>query len=140
MKKSVGDYKICIEEATAFLNVAKRCNCGCEFLLGGMYPFAVNASFSCELFIKAVMLKKSPNDECSQGHDLKVLFNTLEMNDRTAIESIYKGKCLKPFSELLDESRTAFEDWRYAYEKEVYINIDGIIAFAEALQEFNKTL
>lgn len=48
----VGDYKVCIDEATAFLNVAKSCidSIG-EFLSGKMYPFAVNASFLMKDFV-----------------------------------------------------------------------------------------
>ena len=57
----VGDYQVCIDEATAFLNVAKLCTDDISgFLLGKMYPFVVNVSFSCELFIKAIMIKQSP--------------------------------------------------------------------------------
>ena len=113
----VGDYKVCIDEATAFLNVAKSCidSIG-EFLSGKMYPFAVNASFSCELFIKAIMIKQSPTQEFSRGHDLKQLFDALDDKDRTAIRSAYNKKCSKPLDELLDESSKAFEDWRYALE------------------------
>ena len=137
----VGDYRVCIDEATAFLDVAKSCvdNIG-EFLYGRMYPFAVNASFSCELFIKAIMIKQSPTDEFVRGHDLKKLYNTLTDKDRTAIKSIYDGKCSKPLDELLDESGKAFEDWRYALEKGVSICVDGIIAFAEALQEYDASM
>lgn len=137
----VGDYKVCIDEATAFLNVAKSCidNIG-EFLSGKMYPFAVNASFSCELFIKAIMIKQSPTQEFSRGHDLKQLFDALDNKDRTAIRSAYNKKCSKSLDELLDESGKAFEDWRYALEKHVSICVTGIIAFAEVLQEYNKAI
>ena len=126
----VGDYKVCIDEATAFLNVAKSCidSIG-EFLSGKMYPFAVNASFSCELFIKAIMIKQSPTQEFSRGHDLKQPFDALDDKDRTAIRSAYNKKCSKPLDELLDESGKAFEDWRYALEKGVSICVTGIIAF-----------
>lgn len=136
-----GDYQVAIDEATAFLNIAKSCTDDVgEFLLGKMYPFAVNASLSCELFIKAIMIKKSPTDEFMKGHDLKKLYNALENDDKTAIELLYKNKCVKPLSELLDESRNAFVEWRYALENGVSICVNGIVAFAEALQEYNKTI
>lgn len=141
MKKKVGDYQVAIDEATAFLNIAKSCTDDVgEFLLGKMYPFAVNASLSCELFIKAIMIKKSLNSEFEGGHDLKELYNSLESSERSAIESMYNEKCIKPLSELLDESRKAFIEWRYALENGVSICVNGIIAFAEALQEYNKTI
>lgn len=136
-----GDYQVCMDEATAFLAVAKSCagDAG-EFLAGKMYPFAVNASFSCELFIKAIMIKKSPTQEFSRGHDLKELFHKLDDEDRTAIRTAYNKKCDKPLDELLYESGKAFEDWRYALEKGVSICVTGIIAFAEALQEYNQSM
>ena len=137
----VGDYQVAIDEATAFLNIAKSCAVDVgEFLSGKMYPFAVNASLSCELFTKAIMIKRSPTNEFKRGHDLKILYNTLESNDKVAIELLYKNKCVKPLSELLDESGNAFVEWRYALENRVSINVTGIIAFAEALREYNKTI
>ena len=93
-----------------------------------------------ELFIKAIMIKQSPTQEFSRGHDLKQLFDALDDKDRTAIRSAYNKKCSKPLDELLDESGKAFEDWRYALEKGVSICVTGIIAFAEALQEYNKAI
>lgn len=133
----VGNYQVCIDEATAFLNVAKLCidDVG-NFLFGGMYPFVVNASFSCELFLKAIMIKKSSNSEFERGHDLKKLFSAIGDDDRAAIEALYNQKCKEPLSKLLDESRQAFEDWRYAFEKKVSVSVTGIIAFSEALKEY----
>lgn len=137
----VGDYQVCIDEAAAFLNVAKLCTDSIdEFLSGKMYPFVVNASFSCELFMKAIMIKRSPTQEFNWGHDLKYLFNALDDGDRLSIRSAYHEKCSKPLDELLDESGKAFEDWRYALEKGVSICVTGIIAFAETLQEYNTAM
>lgn len=136
-----GDYKVCIDEATAFLSIAKSCTDDVgEFLLGKMYPFSVNASFACELFIKAIMINRSPTNEFSCGHKLKDLFVELNKNDQIAIESLYTAKTKKSLSELLDEFGNAFEDWRYAFENGVSICVTGIIAFAEALQEYVKTI
>lgn len=137
----VGDYKVAIDGANAFLDTAKMCyNDADGFLSGKMYPFAVNASFSCELFIKAIRIKRSPKDEFEKGHDLKTLYNNLEDKDKTAIKLLYDEKCTKPLSELLDESGEAFEKWRYALEDKVSICVSGIIAFAEALQEYTRTI
>ena len=106
-----GDYQVCIDEATAFLDVAKSCtnNIG-DFLYGKMYPFAVNASFSCELFIKAIMIKRSPTQKFRKGHDLKQLFNDLDESDKAIIKNKYTSSCSKPLDELLNESSRAFED------------------------------
>lgn len=137
----IGDYSVCVNEASAFLSVAKSCcdDTG-EFLSGKMYPFAVNCSFSCELFIKAIMISKSAKDEFERGHDLKMLFESLDLTDQNAITAIYNTKCSKPLTELLGESGRAFEDWRYALEKGVSICVTGILSFAEALQEYITTI
>lgn len=137
----VGDYKVCIDEATAFLDIAKLCSNDIgELLSEKMYPFAVNASFSCELFIKAIMIKRSPTNEFQCEHKLDKLFETLDEKDRQAIEAFYSAKCNSPLYNLLAESSNAFIKWRYALEEGVSINASAIIAFAEALQEYNKTL
>lgn len=71
---------------------------------------------------------------------MKQLFDALDYKDRMTIRSVYNKKCSKPFDELLDESGKVFEDWRYAIEKGVSLCVTGIIAFAEALQEYNKAI
>ena len=133
------DYRVCLDEAIAFLDVAKACIDDTDsFLTGKMYPFVVNVSFSCELFIKAIMIKRSPTHSFSHGHDLEQLFNALDNEDKAAVYLKYNTKCNKPLDELLNESGKAFENWRYAFERSVSICVTGIMAFAEALHEFNK--
>ena len=137
----VGNYKVCIDEASAFLKVAKDCTENtADFLSGMMYPFAVNVSFSCELFLKGIMIARSSTDEFNRGHDLKDLFSQLNKQDQEAIARLYANKCCKSLDELLQESANAFENWRYALEKGVSICVSGMIAFADALQEYNKTI
>ena len=135
----VGDYKVCIEEATAFLHIAQSCvgDAG-EFLLGQMYPFAVNCSLSCELYIKAIMIHNSQNGEFKKGHNLNDLFESMDAVDQNAITSIYAHKCTKPLSELLTESGDAFIDWRYALEKGVTICVSGILALPQSLAEYTS--
>lgn len=75
-----------------------------------------------------------------ENQSIKDLYNALESNDKAEIELLYENKCVKPLSELLDESGNAFIKWRYALEDGVSICVNGIIAFAEALQEYSKTI
>ena len=137
--KLTGDYRVCVNEADAFLSVAKYCVRSIEDFLGGkMYPFAVNISFACELYLKAVMIRRSTGSEYVRGHDLKQLFESLETGDRDEIRQMYEKKCPVPLDQLLEESGKAFEEWRYALEKAASINVTGILAFAEVLQSFVK--
>ena len=135
------DYNVCVSEANAFLRVAIYLEESVvDFLCGGMYPFAVNAAFACELFLKAILICNSSNGNIAQGHHLESLFSSLPEAARNQIEGRYTQKCNHDFSSLLTEIDNAFVDWRYAYEKGVGINISGILAFANSLKEYVETL
>lgn len=141
MSLQTGDYKVCIDEANCFLEVAKWCSKDAFKLLRGyMYPFAVNAALSCELYIKAIMMHNSPNkNEFEKGHDLQNLFGQLLDEDKTKIETLYNQKSKQPLSEFLQESKNAFVEWRYALEQGVKINVVAVLGFAEALKEYIDT-
>ena len=137
--KLTGDYRVCVNEADAFLSVAKSCVRSIEDFLGGkMYPFAVNVSFACELYLKALMIRRSSASEFVRGHDLKSLFESLSPEDRDAIRKMYGKKSGVSLDQLLEESGKAFEDWRYALEKAASINVTGILVFANVLQDYVK--
>lgn len=131
-----GDFSVCKVSADAFLQVAKQCAESVDNLLRGlMYPFAVNASFSCELYLKAIMMQ-SNNGKFKKGHDLQRLFAHLKTAEQDAIASYYNQKHNKNLSVLLAESPRAFEEWRYAMESKVSINVDDMIDFAESLKQY----
>lgn len=72
--KKTGDFSVCKLEADSFLETAMWCSENVDnFLCGQMYPFAVNISLSCELYLKAIMIQSSSNCEFESGHDLKCL-------------------------------------------------------------------
>lgn len=130
------EFSVCKMEADAFLQVAKQCAENVDKLLSGlMYPFAVNVSFSCELYLKAIMMQ-SNNGEFERGHNLQLLFAHLKTAEQDAIVSYYNQKHNKNLSVLLAESPRAFEEWRYAMESKVSINVDGMIDFAESLKQY----
>lgn len=131
---SKGDFKICLEEANEFLEVAEWCNNSTR--ISSIYSSVVNASFSCELYIKALMIYKSSNNEFSIGHNIENLFNLLEVSDKTAIENLYLKKTNKSLSKLLIEIDDAFVKWRYAFENGVSINITECLLFAETLKKY----
>lgn len=138
MATAIGDFNVCYEAACSFLRVAEWCDGEDEihFLSGGMYPFSVNIAFANELFIKAILIHNSSNDEFTKGHNLKDLFGILPQSDQVAITSTYNAKCSEDLSTLLNENGDAFVDWRYALEREVSICIKGMLALAQALKEY----
>lgn len=141
--KAIGDFNVCLESANQFYSVAAWCydRDAIDFMTNTMYPYAVNISFACELYLKAIMIKHSSQSEFNTGHDLLTLFNSLDANDQAAINNYfiisYPSKSLRDF---LDENRAVFVDWRYALEKQVEVNVSGFNAFVEALREHLKNL
>lgn len=141
--KAVGEYDICLESANQFYSVATWCydRNAFDFLTNTMYPYAVNISFACELYMKAIMIKRSSLSDFYIGHDLLALFNSLDANDQAALDSDFSAHYTsKPLKDFLDENKTVFIDWRYALEKQVSVNISGFNAFAESLREFIKRM
>ncbi len=127
--------KNCKLEADQFLYIATRCTKDADTFLSTPYVFVVSCSFACELYMKAILMNNNVNPP--KTHDLGKLFDALSPDDRTKIENTYNSKEeIKPIAELITECKTAFEDWRYAYEKEsLQIHVDALQAFAESLKE-----
>ena len=134
MKIAKGDFKICLEEANEFITVAKWCNDSTR--ISSIYSSVVNVVFSCELYIKAIMIYNSQQDEFQEGHDIKILFNSLQNSDKLAIEKLYNKKCSKKLDILLTEINEAFIKWRYAFEDAMSINITECLFFAQSLEEY----
>lgn len=135
------DIKVCITEAHAFLHTAKLLEDELDTMIGGgIYPFAVNATFACELYLKAILMYHSSDGTIAKTHKLDDLFNALSSGAKTQIEVSYSQNCTSDLNTLLAEVSTAFVDWRYAFEKGVRINVTGILAFANALKDYVITL
>ena len=105
-----------------------------------MYPFTVNVAFSCELYMKAIMIYNSTDGTIARGHKLDELFNNLPDDAKTKIETSFNKKLKCDLSSFLSEISTAFVEWRYAFEGGVNINVTGILAFATALEEYVDTI
>jgi hypothetical protein len=101
-------------------------------------PPLVNFAFSIELYIK--LLRVLADGDLMQGHNLHDLFLELETvaNDVSATcvrNHRYARGCRDDFLGYLDETKSVFEDWRYAYESEVLIAVpDNLHALADAFR------
>lgn len=92
-------------------NLAKIKN-GYSFFRYYIGPCVVNLSFSCELYMKAMV-----NDAKVHEHSLKKLFSKLDENQQHAVQIEYdKIHCNLDFIECLDIHDNAFVDWRYIGE------------------------
>ena len=143
MNKHDGDYEICLGEARAFLDAAKYCYNNkniSDFLEYLMYPFVVNLAFSCELFLKSIMIFRSNTNEFIAGHPLDDLFTALPVNDQNAIRALFALKCSDDLDILLKSHRDAFENWRYAFEKPVTARVSSLIKLTECMDEYSSAL
>jgi hypothetical protein len=107
-------------------------------------PPLVNFAFSIELYIK--LLRFLVDGELMQGHNLRDLFIELDKTapevGTTAIrQHRYARGDREKFIEYLNDTKSIFEDWRYAYENEFLIAVpDNVHALADAFRAAMREL
>lgn len=138
---STGDIKICIEEAGAFLEVSQTINknCGSIILDSMIYPLVVNAAFSCELSLKALLMIQDKS-EITKGHKLAELFSKLEDQYQSKIESTASTELIIPLEDALNEFNDTFLEWRYAFEKGVGAHYLELVKLAKILYECSNEI
>ena len=139
----VGDFSVCKEAADQFYITAHRCKGEnvADYLLDGFYPYAVNIAFACELYLKAIMIHRSVNNEFWTGHELRELFSHLDSADSQVIEKNFANKLpSKDLHTFLIGNNKVFEEWRYALEGSVMMDISGFEAFSEILHDYVQAL
>jgi predicted nucleotidyltransferase len=101
-------------------------------------PPLVNFAFSIELYIK--LLRFLADGRLMEGHNLHDLFLKMEKAATAVATSAirhhrYARGNREEFIEYLVETKSAFEDWRYAYEKELLVAVpDNFRALADAFR------
>ena len=95
-------------------------------------PVMVNIAFSCELYMKALLMWCSKCRKIIGEHKLNALFGMLEMPLQDKIKRESKIEC---WDDFLKDSADAFRDWRYYYEKDnvMFGYIGDLFVFAEVL-------
>jgi HEPN domain-containing protein len=83
-------------------------------------PAIVCAAFSAEVGLKTILARCGIT---AKGHDLKALYSSLPKHLQLQIQ---EGTCLAEleFKKLLEESRLAFVEWRYVFERESYLKVN----------------
>ena len=122
---------IAYQKACDFLDVANTLNQQEDFKL---IPTVVNAAFSCELFLKALLIWKQQSAKPIKIHPLEELFSLLDQVDQAEIK---KASDIFNWSSFMQESSKAFEKWRYVHENDAFlmISIGDLIRFSKALKE-----
>lgn len=86
-----------------------------------LFPFIVNASFACELYLKAIhyfngtKFPKSGTD----GHNLEKLFDLLPIADKQHLVNSFQMEYGDTFDLELSAAALAFLDWRYWFEADM---------------------
>ena len=78
-------------------------------------PVIVNLAFSCELYMKAILMLQRKSREIIIGHELDQLLSEL---DETIRERILRETNIRNWNRFMKDSSNAFEAWRYYYEKD----------------------
>ena len=98
-------------------------------------PVIVNLAFSCELYIKSLLMLQRKSREIVIGHELDKLLSQL---DKPIQERIFRESNIENCDEFIKDSSNAFEEWRYYYEdiKETRIgHISGLFKLADTLDK-----
>ena len=78
-------------------------------------PVIVNLAFSCELYMKALLMLQQKNRKIIISHELDQLFSELNEDIR---ERILCETNIRNWDRFMKASSNAFEAWRYYYEKD----------------------
>ena len=104
-----------LASAESFLKAADRCLNGCKVEEGIeelIIPGTVCASFSCELFLKYILIVE--NDEEVRGHRLADLFRKCSKEVQTALTELRTD-----ILEILERNNEQFVEARYHHEEDI---------------------
>lgn len=112
--------------------------------IGLFMPLVTLTSFSCELFLKLILLINS-NDINLKGHNLAFLYNKIPMEMQNDIVQILLEKNpnfnIVEFQKYLNEISSLFIDSRYIHEKcELSISYEFLKEFRYALIDICNNL
>ena len=114
-----GSFNLALSEAEAFYKtacIAEEEHIRLDWNSDFLFPFVVNLSLACELYMKSIMIFTSKEGTFLKEHDLKKLFDELNADIQGVLQNNFEenGKSL---SEFLERHKNHFIDFRYAFEK-----------------------
>jgi|LQYC01.1.fsa_nt_gi HEPN domain-containing protein len=122
-----------LASAESFLKAADRCLNSCKIEEGIeelIIPGTVCASFSCELFLKYILLME--NDEEVKGHRLADLFRKCSEETQTALTELRTN-----ILEILERNNEHFVEARYHHEEDSFsFRQQELLQTAEVLSRF----
>ncbi len=157
MERDINTCRRMFEHVCAFVDCAQSCEIEPNNIelrtRSHTVAGIVNSAFSCEIFIKTLLVYNGKDFHDVHGHELKGLWEDYKaLDERTAadieerIKEYFQSSDENIFDNLLAESSDAFEYWRYIYEKDCgNVNINFLIGLRYLLrgvccyQLFGKT-
>ena len=135
-------FSDCKSAADSFYRVSKEIgNDDALQILYNLYPYVVNLSFACELYLKAIKFHDDPSLKKVPGHKLNEIFDTLKGDEKRDLTACFESNFSTPLNKFLAEDNRDFVVWRYAFEKEeVRANLSGLELFADVLHDYVKPL
>lgn len=141
MEKQYSDFFIAAITADGYFGTAKLIRSsihdGIECMLKYASPYIVNLAFSCELYMKALLLYRGIRfcTANGKGHDLRELYNQLCEEDKALICTKLKD----PISavDLLQVQRNLFVNFRYPYEMKIPAPLE-LAPFEEITQTLSE--
>ena len=99
-----------------------------------MIPQIVNAAFSCELLLKAIIIAEQKREERFYEHKLSELFDMMKPETQTLIKSRAN---IFDWDWFMKESSNAFIEWRYLHEEDkvMSISVGNLLRMHRALKE-----
>ena len=146
MLNSKFDYKACVANADDFYEIGclvdkklfKIDMDGLSYRYASV--FAVNVSFACELYLKALIENKRSTPPFT--HKQKELFSKLQEVDKNLAGKIEKEfndiHPSSPLERVLEVNDNSFNDFRYLHEsafKKKAIHSTGLVALANILKD-----
>ncbi len=141
------DSRRMFEHACAFFDCARYCELEPNNIEYRMHSHTVsgivNPAFTCEVFIKSLLVFHGRTVEEIKCHKLKMLWDEFKVEDHETalfveerIREWFNSENENMFDELLNNASNAFEYWRYIYEKQDgSININFLRGFRYSLRE-----
>lgn len=137
MSNAIKISEECLNQANAFYNTANSIDYKKDMKM--LYPYVVNITFACELYIKYIIKKEK--GFYKKEHCIYELFLQLDTFTQSLIENNYKKKCAINLLTTLKEEGENFINWRYAFEKSsLSIKFSFWKAFSETLKEYAEGL
>ena len=144
-----GHFRLAVSMGDSFYNTACVCekDSPSEWLGNCLFPYVVNMSFACEVYMKAIMIHFSKTNEFSTGHELQKLFAKLNHEAQKSVREWYEQEprvyCEK-LDSFLEEHNDIFMDFRYPFQDKdkdkdkegLSVHVTGLGTFARSLNRY----